>query len=160
MDDIDIASLRKHYGMTQAELAKRMQIKQSFLSVIENRKSPLPAHKREILRTIFSDEDLRKFRFKEKEISLLGRINSNESAVISQLFNTFHSQLHRESDAAQKALLEAVEALKHTNSSLTRRNEVLESQNAVLLERYDRLSQQNDELREKITELIRQMQTR
>ena len=45
MSRFDIARLRKEKGMSQGELASQLQITQSFLSAIENGKSPLPIEK-------------------------------------------------------------------------------------------------------------------
>lgn len=153
---LDLARLRKDLGLSQSELASRLDVRQSFLSAIENGRSPLPADKRARLRELFPETDLSRYArhghdhaapAAETPIPAEMAFDGN---VITQLFNHFHAQLHRESDGAQQALLECVKSLERRNDSLTERNDRLAAYIETLRAEIDALRAENYRLKEQL----------
>ena len=141
----DISRLRKEKGMSQSELANLLQITQSFLSAIENGKSPLPIEKEEMLCEVFGLKDLggyivdRKNDERDKIVTEM-----TDSDLFNQLLNRFHKQAHSsESEHHHHDHHQHIDDLKHKLESLFNRNE-------SLMERNDNLSADNDRLRGEI----------
>lgn len=149
MSRIDIARLRKDHGMSQNELAQQLQINQSFLSAIENGKSPLPPEKEERLTEIFSLRDLGKYIIESSGTDETGRKVSDmtDSDLFNQLLSRFHRQAHsQEGDHHHHDHHERIELLEERIESLLERND-------RLLLRNDELSQVNDSLRKETDRL-------
>ena len=153
MSRFDISRLRKAKGMSQRELAQELQINQSFLSAIENGKSPLPIEKEERLCEIFDIENLSDFKVKRKENAVAENLNDlTDSDLFNQLLNRFHRQAHSAEDH-----LHHEEHHQHTKQ-LEEKLESLFERNERLMERNDRLSSENDRLREEIDNYRREIE--
>lgn len=145
MSRFDIARLRKEKGISQGELASQLQINQSFLSAIENGRSPLPVEKEERLLEIFNLDSLDKY-LVERDSDEDRKINDmTDSDLFNQLLNRFHKQAH------------SLDSEHHHHHEHHERIDVLQkmidglySRNDQLMERNDRLSKKNDLLREEI----------
>lgn len=153
MPRLDIARLRKDRGMSQSELARHLQITQSFLSAIENGKSPLPPEKESRLLEILSPEDLDRYRIEtaaagQREKPGKGIGDMSEGDLIGRLLNKFHEQAHRQDASAEHhhEHHHRIEMLEETNAALLRRID-------SLMERNDRLAADNDALRRRIDTL-------
>ncbi len=157
---LDLARLRKDLKISQKELASRLDVRQSFLSAVENGRSPLPADKRARLAELFPDIDLGRYSGQtpghdhSHSATSAGASLPMDMAfdgnVITQLFNHFHAQLHRESDSAQQALLECVKSLERRNDALTERNDNLASYVETLRAEIDALRAENYRLKEQL----------
>lgn len=148
----DISRLRKEKGMSQSELANHLQITQSFLSAIENGKSPLPIEKEEKLCEAFGLTTLhdyivdRKIEQEEKKLTEM-----TDSDLFNQLLSRFHKQAHRAEDEHH-----------HHNhhqhiEELQQKLDILFNRNEALLIRNDKLSADNDRLRSEIDEYRREI---
>lgn len=145
MPRFDISRLRKENGMSQSELANLLQMTQSFLSAIENGKSPLPIEKEERLCEIFGLEDLNNYILDKKD-------GGNEKKVTemtdSDLFNQLLSRFHKQAHSAES------EHHHHdhhqTIDDLQRKVEMLFERNDRLMQRNDNLCEDNDRLRAEI----------
>ncbi len=142
MARIEIARLRKDHGMSQNELAQQLQITQSFLSAIENGKSPLPTEKEERIREIFSLPDLKQYTTETLSPAEAARhlAEMTDSDLFNQLLQRFHSQAHNRDHH------ERISNLEEQNSSLLSRID-------KMMERNDALASKNDELRNDIDTL-------
>lgn len=145
MPRYDISRLRKENGMSQSELASQLQMTQSFLSAIENGKSPLPVEKEEKLREIFGLNSLggyildKKGGEEEKKLTEM-----TDSDLFNQLLNRFHKQAHsEESDSHHHNHHQDIEDLENKLESMFVRNE-------ALMLRNDKLTADNDKLRAEI----------
>ena len=134
MSRFDIARLRKENGLSQGELAGLLQMTQSFLSAIENGKSPLPIEKEERLCEIFNLKNLSHYAiskrddFEKRELKEM-----TDSDLFNQLLNRFHKQAHSSEEH-------------HHHNSHHERIDELQSRIDILLERNDKLMQRNDRL--------------
>ena len=145
MPRYDIARLRKEKGMSQSELANQLQITQSFLSAIENGKSPLPIEKEEKLCEIFGIKNLSTFVVDKKmEPDSKKLAEMTDSDLFNQLLSRFHKQAHSED----------TEHHHHDHhekiNDLQNKMEALFTRNDALMIRNDRLSDGNDRLRAEI----------
>lgn len=148
---LDLARLRKDLKISQKELASRLDVRQSFLSAVENGRSPLPADKRARLAELFSDIDLGRYSGQtpghdhSHSATSAGASLPMDMAfdgnVITQLFNHFH---------AQQALLECVKSLERRNDALTERNDNLASYVETLRAEIDALRAENYRLKEQL----------
>lgn len=145
MPRFDISRLRKENGMSQSELANLLQITQSFLSAIENGKSPLPIEKEEKLREVFGLSDLKEYIIDRKPDTEEKKIaEMTDSDLFNQLLSRFHRQAHSEEsehhhhDHHQKI------------SELEKKVDTLFSRIEALMQRNDSLSADNDRLRAEI----------
>lgn len=147
MSRFDIARLRKENGMSQRELANQLQMTQSFLSAIENGKSPLPIEKEERLCEIFKLKDLSPFMISKKEDGKdKGMTEMTDSDLFNQLLNRFHKQAHSsQEDNHHHDHHEKIETLQNKVETLFERND-------SLMKRNERLSEDNDRLRAQIDE--------
>lgn len=145
MSRFDIARLRKENGMSQGELAGLLQMTQSFLSAIENGKSPLPIEKEERLCEIFHIKNLSDYIIRKKENAEERNLNEmTDSDLFNQLLNRFHKQAHSsEGSHHHHEHHSLIENLQNKVDLLFERNE-------RLMERNDKLSRDNDRLRSEI----------
>lgn len=131
--------------MSQSELANLLQMTQSFLSAIENGKSPLPIEKEEKLCEIFGISDLNSYmsdRRSEGDSKKLGEMT--DSDLFNQLLSRFHKQAHsEESEHHHHDHHQKIEELQQKLDSLFTRND-------ALMLRNDNLSEDNDRLRAEI----------
>ena len=155
MPRYDISRLRKENGMSQSELANLLQITQSFLSAIENGKSPLPVEKEERLCEVFGLTDLkeyisdRKTEFSDRKVT-----DMTDSDLFNQLLNRFHQQAHSaESEHHHHDHHHKIEELEGKVEALFGRNEALMQRNDRLNEDNDRLRNEIDRYREEIERL-------
>ena len=163
MPRYDIARLRKEKGMSQSELASRLQITQSFLSAIENGKSPLPIEKEDMLCEIFNISDLNSLIIKPckaaEQASNLTEMT--DSDLFNQLLNRFHKHAHSEEsehhhhdhhqkikDLEQKldSMLDRIDSLLQRNDNLSADNDRLRAQIDNYRLEIDRLRKENHEL--------------
>ena len=155
MTRFDISRLRKEKGMSQNELANLLQMNQSFLSAIENGKSPLPIEKEERLRELFGSENLNAYIIEERR----GRNEQDltamtDSDLFNQLLSRFHKQAHSEEhehhhhDHHQK-----IDDLQKKVDSLFLRIEALMTRNDTLSLENDRLRNEIDSYRKEIEAL-------
>ena len=168
MARFDISRLRKENGMSQSELANLLQMTQSFLSAIENGKSPLPIEKEERLCEIFNLPNLHEYILYRKPEADEKRITEmTDSDLFNQLLSRFHKQAHSEEsehhhhDHHQKIeeLQQKVDLLFTRNDALMLRNDSLSADNDKLRSEIDtyrveieRLRTENFELKSKLLE--------
>ncbi len=133
MERIDITKLRKEAGMSQRELAEKLNIKPSFLSAIENGRSRLPEGQLEKIKQIFGVSDLSDYvaADQHKETVPPHTHFGEEGNAIALFLQHIHNQAHQDDV--------------HTN-----REAVLEQRIDYLAERNDRLSARVDELRDQL----------
>lgn len=138
MERIDIAKLRKEAGISQRELADKLQIRPSFLSAIENGRSRLPEAQLEKIKQIFGISDFSEYLAEEQPKEVPANTNvpphshfGEEGNAIALFLQHIHNQAHQESG--------------HSN-----REEILEQRVDYLSERNDRLSSRVDELRDQL----------
>lgn len=151
MSRLDIARIRKDHGMSQGELAQQLQITQSFLSAIENGKSPLPPEKESRILEIFSLDDPSIYMTETPSQAETGPRpleDMSEGDLIGQLLNRFHEQAHRKDGmtAHHHEHHDRIAALEEANAALLRHID-------SLLERNDRLAADNDALRRRADHL-------
>lgn len=145
MPRYDISRLRKENSMSQSDLANLLQITQSFLSAIENGKSPLPIEKESKVCEVFGLKDLndyimdRKVDTDEKKLTEM-----TDSDLFNQLLSRFHKQAHSaESEHHHKEH-------HHRIDELEQKIDLLFARNDSLMARNDYLSEMNDNLRKEI----------
>ena len=131
--------------MSQGELASLLQMTQSFLSAIENGKSPLPIEKEERLCEIFGLQSLDAYCISRKEDAGDRKVTEmTDSDLFNQLLNRFHRQAHsHEGDNHHHDHHIRIEQLQEMVNKLFERND-------NLMKRNDRLSEDNDRLRKEI----------
>ena len=141
----DISRLRKENGMSQSELANLLQMTQSFLSAIENGKSPLPLEKEDKLCEIFGITDLNPYVLDKKGDNDTKKwAEMTDSDLFNQLLSRFHKQAHsEESEHHHRNHHQKIEHLEEKVNSLFMRND-------ALMLRNDRLCEDNDRLRAEI----------
>lgn len=143
----NIARLRKSLGLNQKELAAKLEIKQSFLSAIENGKSPLPADKERKLANLFPGVNLSDFLERNDADSASEGAHSthrkpvmpSESGMIKELLTYFHSQAHKEKDEHHELLHMQMNSFQERNDRLTEKNEKLQEKNEALAARIDEM---------------------
>ena len=145
MPRYDITRLRKENGMSQSELANQLQITQSFLSAIENGKSPLPIEKEGKLCEIFGLHTLNDYMLDRKSDNEGKKLTEmTDSDLFNQLLSRFHKQAHsEESEHHHHDHHERIEEIQQKLESLYNRND-------ALMIRNDNLSSDNDRLRAEI----------
>ena len=136
----DIARLRKEHGMSQSELAQRIQVKQSFLSAIENGRSPLPADKEQRILELFGLTSLQAYVKPDAPAP-----EPAEGSQFVQLLNEFHTQAHRSSDDTPADRLTLLE---ERNYRLTTRNDALNDKIDELRDENERLRHENARLKD------------
>ena len=155
MSRFDIARLRKENGMSQGELANLLQITQSFLSAIENGRSPLPIEKEERLREIFNLRDLKGYTLSRKQEAEQKMLNDmTDSDLFNQLLSRFHKQAHSSEDAHHhNEHHERINDLQNKFDLIFKRYEILAERNDLLWEENNRLRTQIDDYRQTIDRL-------
>ena len=155
MARFDISRLRKENGMSQSELASLLQMTQSFLSAIENGKSPLPIEKEEKLCEIFGIENLKDYTiFKKNEGQERNVTEMTDSDLFNQLLSRFHKQAHSaESEHHHHDHHERIDTLQQKVDSLMIRIDNLMMRNDALNADNDRLRNEIDEYRKEIDSL-------
>ncbi|MCH5240503.1 MAG: helix-turn-helix domain-containing protein [Muribaculaceae bacterium] len=146
MPRFDISRLRKENGMSQNELAQHLQMTQSFLSAIENGKSPLPIEKEEKLCEIFGIPNLKDYiTDKKSENSAEAHVSKmTDSDLFNQLLSRFHKQAHSaESEHHHHDHHQKIQELES-------RLDVMFARFDDLMARNDRLTAENERLREQI----------
>lgn len=133
MPRFDISRLRKENGMSQNELANLLQITQSFLSAIENGKSPLPVEKEGRLCEIFNLSDLNEYVIGKKSENEKSITEMTDSDLFNQLLSRFHKQAHSEED-------------EHHHGDHHKKIDELEQKVDILFNRIDALMMRNDAL--------------
>lgn len=131
--------------MSQSELANLLQMNQSFLSAIENGKSPLPIEKEERLCEIFGLSNLNDYIADKRNQELDSRLTEmTDSDLFNQLLSRFHKQAHSaETEHHHHDHHQKIEELEQ-------RLEVMFNRNDALMQRNDSLSNDNDRLRKEI----------
>ncbi|MCH5242229.1 MAG: helix-turn-helix domain-containing protein [Muribaculaceae bacterium] len=166
MPRYDITRLRKENGMSQNELANHLQITQSFLSAIENGKSPLPIEKEEKLCEVFGLPNLTEYTLDRKpEAEDKKLTDMTDSDLFNQLLSRFHKQAHSEEsehhhhDHHEKIeeLQSKLEMMFNRNDSLMVRNDNLAAENDSLRKEIDKYRQEIESLRKEIYELKMQV---
>lgn len=162
MPKYDISRLRKENGMSQSELANLLQMTQSFLSAIENGKSPLPVEKEERLCEIFGLHDLNDYILDKRGETTESKLNEmTDSDLFNQLLSRFHRQAHNnESEHHHHSHHQMIDDLQQKldrmfarNDSLMQRNETLSHDNDKLRTEIDSYRKEIDKLREEIFHL-------
>ena len=155
MPRYDISRLRKENGMSQNELANLLQMTQSFLSAIENGKSPLPVEKEEKLCEIFSLKNLGNYIIDRKEDAEEKKLTEmTDSDLFNQLLNRFHKQAHSaESEHHHHDHHQDIEELRQKLDSMFCRNDALMLRNENLSRDNDRLRAEIDTFRLEIEKL-------
>lgn len=145
---IDICKLRKSAGISQRQLADQLQVRQSFLSAIENGRSRLPEEKEQRLIDIFGHDMVEKFCIADEQAALAApaaALNAglSESDIVGQLLKHFHDLAHKSDSHTHQADSEQIDALRQRNDFLNQRN--------------DKLSERIDELRDELDRLRREI---
>lgn len=156
MSRIDITRLRKNRGMSQNELSRRLNMTQSFLSAIENGKSPLPPEKEPMLLEIFEIPDFNEYMIETGESSGNKKMDElTDSDLFNQLLHRFHRQAHSKevSHHHHQSHHERISQLEDTLESLMQRNDRLMQRNEALAELNDNLREELDKLRNEIYRL-------
>lgn len=155
MPRFDISRLRKENGMSQSELASLLQMTQSFLSAIENGKSPLPIEKEERLCEIFGIENLNEYVMERKgEGNERNLTEMTDSDLFNQLLNRFHKQAHSaESEHHHHDHHQRIDSLQQKVDSLMMRIDNLMMRNDSLNADNDRLRSEIDAYRAEIDNL-------
>ena len=135
MSHIDIARLRKDHNMSQSQLAGRLQMTQSFLSAIENGKSPLPLDKEDRLLEIFSLSSLKDYIIENTTAS--DHTHKISEMTDSDLFNQLLSRFHRQAHSKEES---------HHHHDHHERIALLEEQLSAAMTRCDKLLERNDSL--------------
>lgn len=145
MPRFDISRLRKENGMSQSELANLLQMTQSFLSAIENGKSPLPIEKEEKLCEIFGLPHLNDYILDKKNVTDERKVTDmTDSDLFNQLLSRFHKQAHsEESEHHHQDHHQEI-------NSLQQKLDTMFSRNDALMMRNDNLTAENDRLRAEI----------
>ena len=141
--------------MSQMELANRLQITQSFLSAIENGKSPLPFEKEEKLREIFGLSALNDYMVDNKPDAEEKKLTEmTDSDLFNQLLSRFHKQAHSaESEHHHHDHHQKIEELEFKIEALYKRNDDLMVRNDALSADNDRLRSEIDDYRAEIEKL-------
>lgn len=156
MSRIDITRLRKNRGMSQNELSRRLNMTQSFLSAIENGKSPLPPEKESMLLEIFEIPNFDEYLIETGESSGNKKMDElTDSDLFNQLLHRFHRQAHSKevSHHHHQSHHDRISQLEEYLESLMQRNDKLMQRNEVLAEDNDRLRDEIENLRNEIYRL-------
>lgn len=111
---IDLSSLRKHFGLKQAELAEKIGIKQAYLSELETGKKPLPTALYNTLIEVFGEETCDNFAISQEECDseqhFHGDINGNnpqfagrDISIVGAEFDKFISALTAQANLTKEA---------------------------------------------------------
>lgn len=157
MPRIDIARLRKDNGMSQNDLAQKLQITQSFLSAIENGKSPLPPEKEARIAEIFGLGSLDDYLIDSRQPEALTKNleEMSDSEIFGQLLNRLHDQAHKKNGDAEHhhEHHEHIAHLENRNATISQHIDTLATRNYELLQIVNNLLNRNDELLRRIDSL-------
>lgn len=144
---LDISGLRKKLHLSQKELADRLGIRQSFLSAIETGKSPLPADKLRRLAEICAPEPIDNYFIvpaaeKDPHTAIHQHAGEgvNETSMLKDLLNYFHTQAHRDQDEHHEMMHAQINTYQERNDKLQQRNDLLQ-------EKVEQLNNTIEELR-------------
>lgn len=137
MSRIDLARLRRRAGMSQRELADKLQVRPSFLSAIENGRSRLPEEKMEKIMELFEIDNLEDYLIDDTQEAIVPPHTHvlDQTDSLTQLLNHFHELAHQREKGHTAADTDAMARI----DFLSRRN--------------DRLSERVDELRDEVDSL-------
>lgn len=153
MPRFDISRLRKENGMSQSELANLLQMTQSFLSAIENGKSPLPIEKEGKLCEVFGLSDLNEYILDSKSATDEKKLTElTDSDLFNQLLSRFHKQAHSSENEHHH------HDHHHQIDDLNQKIDYLFDRNDALMNRNDKLSADNDRLRAEIDNYRREIE--
>lgn len=145
MKKIDLLRLRKTAGLSQKELADRLNVQPSFLSAIENGRSRFPEEKVEKLKEIFDIEDLDIFMVDDTQDNTVIPPHTHptdETDSLSQLLRHIHNLAHKnDSFESKKDFMERIDYLSARNDKLSERLDILR-------ETIDQLREENYRLKE------------
>lgn len=155
MPRFDISRLRKENGMSQSELATLLQMTQSFLSAIENGKSPLPIEKEERLCEIFGLDNLKNYELDKKFDSPEAKLTEmTDSDLFNQLLSRFHKQAHSsENEHHHHSHHQKIDELEQRLRDMYERNDALMKRNDTLWNINDSLRKEIDTYRQSIEKL-------
>lgn len=147
----DIRSIRKHLDLSQKEMAAELGIRQSFLSAIENGKSPLPKDKAEIIKGMVKPAKISDFLIEtdKNDGKNTGRRgvatpleNSGETDMFKELLNYFHTQAHREQDEHHVNMHKQFDAMQERADRLVEKNDALVSKCELLSAKIESLREE------------------
>ncbi len=146
MSRIDLVRLRKRAGMSQRELADRLQVRPSFLSAIENGRSRIPNEKLEKIKDIFELDSLDDYIIDAAEEHAVPPHThaTDQSEALAQLLNHFHDLAHQHARSNSGQDADTSERL----DFLTRRNDRLSEKVDNLRDEIDRLREENLRLKD------------
>ena len=165
---LDLQRIRKEFGVTQKALADIININQSFLSNIENGRSPLPPDKREkILETFnithpeeYTIDIPTPYNIKNVQRSLIGgnKFMNNSSLESSSIISEVRKMLEMyfgsigDTDNINVILSEQLEQNSKRIRALEEKNEKLYDKNDLLRERLDEMKEEVFRLRRILAE--------
>ena len=147
MNRIDFVRLRKRAGMSQRELADRLQVRPSFLSAIENGRSRMPEEKLEKIKEIFELDNLDAYTIEESGENTVVPPHthpSTQSDSLTELLTRFHDLAHQRGTHHAGPDTETTERI----DFLTKRNDRLSERVDALREEVDALRSENFRLKE------------
>lgn len=152
---IDLAALRKAHHINQQTLADQLDMRQSFLSAIENGKSRLPQNRLARLIEIFGEDELTRY------ASYTGTPHSghaqeerlSESDMMAKILRIFHSHEHESDTHNHELHHKKIDELQERIGRLLDRNENLSEKAMTLQERLDLMTAKNIEAQNEIYRL-------
>ena len=146
MGRIDFVRLRKRAGMSQRELADKLQVRPSFLSAIENGRSRMPDEKLDKIKEIFELDSLDDYMVEEHmETTVPPHTHTlDQNDTLAQLLNHFHDLAHQR----EKGLSVQDPEMLARIEFLTKRNDRLSGRVDDLREEVDALRMENLRLKE------------
>ncbi len=154
-EKIDLAALRKAHRINQQTLADQLDMRQSFLSAIENGKSRLPKNRLGRLLEIFGEEELARYSCStaapysnhspEEKLS--------EPDMMAKILRIFHSHEHESDTHNHELHHKKIDELQERIGRLLDRNESLSEKAMTLQERLDLMTAKNIEAQNEIYRL-------
>ncbi len=143
MTRIDLTRLRKRAGMSQRQLADLLQVRPSFISAIENGKSPLPDEKLRRIMEVFELDSLDEYLIADAPAAVAPHTHMlDQSDSLTHLLTHFHDLAHKNSHSEADG--DAAERI----DFLTRRNDRLSDRVDALRDEVDALRAENLHLKE------------
>lgn len=146
MAQYDLKRLRRDKGLTQQELAKRLNISQGFLSSVESGRNPFPDERVDDLQSLFPDLILENYE---------GNIISKEAKMEMGSHNTDSDIRINDPDSFSSLITFLKDAVKGTEKEKQEELgelEAMRSRNEKLTERYDRIVDELEDARKKLFE--------
>lgn len=144
----DLTLLRKKLNLRQKDLASMLNIKQSFLSAIENGKSRLPEEKEAMLLSLFDNSVLEEViveTHSNRGVSQVAQPDMQDTmgtAMIKELLNYFHTQAHRDQDAHHEQMHLQIDEFQERNNQLMKKNDELHDKIDRLSEKIEALNRE------------------